>query len=857
MKSSLLSAGIDLGTTNCAATLFYEDGRQEPVKILQPISETEHEEQVLLPSFLYKKPDGSSIVGAFARYQLGYQPGRVVQSAKSWLAHQAVSAGSAFLPFGSEDLEPGELTSPIAASSEYLRVIRLAIENQTKQPLREIPQIVITVPASFDELACTHTLHAAKLAGFPEQIRLLEEPQAALYRIPPEELKGFQHLLVCDIGGGTADFSLFKLISSPGRREPSIERVRIGEHLLLGGDNIDLEICSFLQARFQQEGVSLNRTQLLTLQAQSRELKERVFAGGNEELIPVSVVGAGSSLFSQAASVRVTTEAIRSFVLARFFPQLSGDSAQAGRMQFGLPYPLDTRFTAHLSSFLSGTTVDAVLFVGGTMTPAVFRNSLLSQIETLQGSRPQQVTQGDYDLSVSVGAAIFGAKAIRQEERIRSGQVRSFYLKLPDGGLLCVLPFGVDEGESLSVMPVGGQLMLRVNSPVTFELYSSLTRLADQPGERYDLEPSQFQSVGPLNALLSLSGRESRVNEIPVNLLCGVNDLGRLELSLVNLERDLRWRLEFGLKEGERVVTRGGGRETEGLKKAKALITQVFGKGKLISTPKDAKSLLRKMEEALGEKREEWSALTLRSLWSALEPGMTRRERSREHESTWLMMAGYLLRPGVGVELDGERVSRLWRVFSLGLNFSKEKICQLQWALMWRRVSLGLSAEQQHLIFDSISSREKFTNLLAQPEIIRLLASLERVSIDKKIWLVNQLISARKGEDPLIDWCLSRVLTRYPLSGSVETQVPAKEIERIVQTLTDSFSDNGLEQVLVSCCRITPTTAHCVSDEIRNNVKSRFSTPRLAELVDSTAQISTLELNKMLGESLPLGIRLL
>jgi hypothetical protein len=860
MHSAPISLGIDLGTTNCAATLYYEDGRHEPVLIDQPVAETQSERLPLLPSFLYKSPEGATITGEFARFQLGRQPGRVVQSAKSWLAHHAVSAESPFLPFGSEDLEPHDLVSPIDASAEYLRKIRSAVESRTGGTLSEISTIVITVPASFDELSCRHTLTAARLAGYPDEIRLLEEPQAALYRIPPQDLMDLNTVLVCDIGGGTTDFSLFRIISTPGKRDPAIERIKVGEHLLLGGDNIDLEICNFLNERFQTEGFSLNRTQLLTLQAQSRKLKERVFSRDGEETLPVAVVGGGSSLFSSAASIRVRSNEIRSFVLNRFFPALMQDEtgASPGRMQFGLPYPVDARFTAHLASFIQGCSIDAVLFVGGSMTPAVFRRALLAQIESLQGFSAREIEQDSYDLSVSVGSAIFGAKIFKTEERIRSGQVRSFYLKLPDDSLLCILPFGVDEGEFISVTPKAGRLMLRVNTPTRFELFSSLTRTEDLPGETYRPNSEQFQAVGPLRALLSLSGREARVNEISASLNCGVNHLGRLELSLENAERDLRWKLEFGLLHGERVATSGGGLETPGLKQAKALITQVYGKGKTVSTTKEAKSLLRAIEEALGEKREEWSAITLRSLWTALEQGITRRGRSKEHESTWLMLAGYFLRPGVGVELDAERISRLWRVFTLGLSFPREKVCQVQWALMWRRISLGLDADRQVALFDSLLPRRGVLDLISQPELLRLLSALERIPPQRKLKLVSQLISVRKGQDALIDWSLSRLLSRYPLSGALDKMISARDVEPIIEELITSFSDPGLEKILLSSCRVTRDQSLCVSEELRRRARHQLGMlgAKSSELLDSLEEISATEIVEAFGEAFPVGIRL-
>jgi len=869
-----ISLGIDLGTTNCAASVQFESGDVQVIPILQQLSELESGELKLLPSFLYLIPGGGQgvgqvvgqVVGEFGRLQLKYQPGRVIQSAKSWLAHKSVSALSKFLPFASEDAEQNELLSPVEVSAAYLAKIREAVERALGiSDVSSIPTIVITVPASFNELACNYTVEAAKLAGFGENIRLLEEPQAALYRGISKSSSSVQSqkILVCDVGGGTTDLSLFDYSAQPGLPFPKIVREKIGDHLLLGGDNLDMFLSNLLAAKFAEAGISLSRTQQLSLQSVARDLKESVLANNLvQDEISVAVAGAGSSLFASAASVRVKPDEIRAALLEEFFPVAEEIKVSEGVLDFGLPFPIENRLTAHISKFVSGTTVDKVLFVGGTLIPSQFREAILKQISLQQSLPPIEIEQTEFDTAVATGAALFGGRVTKSEERIRSGKVKSLYLKLRDNSFLCVIPFGMEEGSLSPVEVTGGELLLKVNSPVRFELYSSNEReisggISTGEGLSY---------IAPMKALLSLSGKESRIPEIPAQIEAGINDLGRVQIYLKNQERGVQWKLEFNLDGEAARIESGGVKPLSG--EAANFINAVFGRSKVDGRELPPKALLPKLEESFGNEKREWSPLLLRSIWSSLERGITRRDRSREHELTWLALAGYCLRPGLGVELDSERIERLWRIFNLGLAYPAEKSVQAQWALMWRRVSLGLDDQKQQRLFNSLKPKrqDEIAKLIQEPERLRLLAALERVTPQDKLILAEALIAFalknKRGFDPLISWCVSRLVSRYPLSGAVDKLIPAADLEKIVEKLIQldlrQEQFRRLPDLLLALARVAKEERLSVSSETRARVRAILGriSETLAIKLDSTEAPSSLELQEVLGDELPPGLRL-
>jgi len=877
-----LGFGIDLGTTNSAVAVYNSaNGDITSLSIKQPVSSGLEQDFFTLPSFLYLPPpkSGEKAAGALAREKLGEQQGRVITSAKSWLAEPSVDPTRKFLPWASDVVDSSELISPVEASAFYLSNLKSSIEDRFGKEILNFSNVVITVPASFDERASELTLQAARLAGFPEGTELIEEPQAAFYRyISTSKIpSGVQSLLVCDIGGGTTDLSLFKVEWIQGRSTPELERVRVGNHLLLGGDNLDLGVAQLIKKEIEVKGKSLSRTQWQKLLSLSQGIKEQALNPNMAGEIVVSLPDAGRSLFKSTLTHKVSLEAIKEYLLREFFPSdAESDVNEALNYTPGaLNYARDQRFSVQVEKFLKSSLhdemLDAVLFVGGTLVPAIFREQILERIKQYQGYLPLELEQSEMELAVSLGAAEFIKRKVQKEDRIRSGQARSLYLEL--GGksseLLCLLPLGFEAGKKLLVSPENGALAVRVNTPVRFNLYSSTTRDEDRSGQTVGLD-EQIVPVAPLNSMLNLTGSESRISELPVQVSVYVNELGRLELSLFNDERQRQWKLSFGLaaqSEPDAQLEIAGRSSKQILKPAAKLIEAVFGTGGTSSSPQMAKGLFKALETALDLPRKEWDPLLLRGLWSLLERGMTKKNRSKDHELTWISLAGYTLRPGIGVELDQERSERLWKIFNLGLSFPKEKAHLVQWWTMWRRVSLGLDSKKQNQLFKlalpkGINSIET-KSLISDPERLRLVSSLELLESSIKSELFNRLWeSYAQSPSELVAWCLSRLIARNLLSEKTDTLISSVQAEEFVREALlldlrlEKFST--LTNAIIRAAELSKDRILEIDPAIRELVIQKCKQLRLSpDLYQSLLEykpLGTLSYKLALGEELPPGL---
>src|SRR3954454_20446309 len=440
------SIGIDLGTTNSALAYVPLVGGELPGALAIPQWETAATvvEAPTLPSFLYLPEDalaaqlGGKVTGAqgwiagrLARRRAGEMPGRVVRSAKSWLCHHTADRSAPILPWGSEELVPAQKISPVRAAAFILNHLRGAWDSHFARSgcAFDDQEITITVPASFDAAAQRLTLNAAEEAGFPGDVRLLEEPQAAFYcwleqysATDPlwERLASHgaepRHVLIVDIGGGTSDFSVFELQPGPPGAIPNIRRVAVSEHILLGGDNIDLALAVLLEPRLVGERGQISGPQWDHLVASCRDLKEQALSGtaSPEQQFVVALPGRGSSLVGAAQTATLARDEVERLVLDGFFPACDASArpyrTQAGLRDWGLPYAADSAVTRHLADFLRGRPrVDFVLFNGGTLHSAVVRQRLLEQVAAWQGgTRPMELENSEPDLAVARGAARFG-----------------------------------------------------------------------------------------------------------------------------------------------------------------------------------------------------------------------------------------------------------------------------------------------------------------------------------------------------------------------------------------------------------------------------------------------------------------
>jgi molecular chaperone DnaK (HSP70) len=847
MPGQKFSIGIDLGTTNCAMAFQALEGTNrssEAFLIPQWESVTGFSEMNPLPSFLYLPTDqemaqmtgqgatpGAWVPGRFARKKAVESPGRVVHSAKSWLCHHAVDRTAAFLPWRSEEVPVEKRISPIRASAlllEYLRVAwdaRFASEGArfTEQ------EITVTVPASFDAAAQRLTLDAASEAGFPESVRLLEEPQAAFYcwlqahRASEELLRkplenGSHHVLVIDIGGGTTDFSLFEIRPpSLGRGTPyaqsalpQVKRIAVGDHLLLGGDNIDLALAHHIESRLATGELSPPQWNFLV--ATCRDLKERCLGDPTGDSFPVSIPGRGSKLLGGTFGGQIMRSEIESIVLDGFFPECDADAqpvrTQAGLREWALPYAADSAVTRYLAEFLRDQpAVQTILFNGGSLYPEMLRRRLQQRIGHWQGGvEPLILHNSAPDLAVALGAADFGGIIHRQAERIEAGAARAIYLEVHRRAaeksgvpaLVCVLPRNAASEEEFRISESG--LELRVNHPVRFQPYYSTRRSNDKAGSLVVWNDRDFFKMPPLQATARVIGRVPKGNRVPVTLTARINELGLLRVACVSADPTIResWPLEFNLRthlvgdedtESEETTTIDLGFDPAKLDAARNRIKTLFSRPLDTRDKLTANNLLKSLEKILQLPKAEWNLRLIRDLWPALSESFSERDESVEHEETWLILAGFLLRPGFGAEGDNTRIDQLWQLHSEQLVYPGKRT-QIQQYILWRRVAGGLNQERQELILMPELPRFR-SQKDPPPELVRLAGSLERIGSGTKTEVTELLLrSARKlamNKQHCAPYlvALGLLLNRALFYAGPDYVVPPQYVERAFEAFSD------------------------------------------------------------------------
>ncbi|MGE0608898.1 MAG: Hsp70 family protein [Pirellulales bacterium] len=587
--------GIDLGTTNSALAyvpLAADGPAAELLPLPQLVAASAIENSPLLPSFLYlatpeesasgtldlpwrKKP--REAVGGYARRQSADVPARTVSSAKSWLCHSGVDRHAAILPWNAPaDVEK---VSPVAATQRYLEHLAAAWQQSfADAPLAE-QAVVLTVPASFDAAARELTREAAIAAGLPDNLVLLEEPQAALYAWLGDagdqwrkQLKVGDTLLVCDVGGGTTDFTLIRVAEDQG--ELTLERVAVGNHVLVGGDNMDLALAHAVASKFGEKGVQLDPWQSVALWHSCRAAKEVLLAESGPKKHPVTVLGRGSKMIRGTISVEVEREPASAMLLDGFFPLCAADERPAKRrasgfQEIGLPFETDAAVTRHLAGFLAAHGSDGapvrpthVLFNGGVFKSELFRDRLLAALASWTGKKetPPRPLAGTHDLdhAVARGAALYGWAKQRGGVRIRGGAARGYYVGIETAGLaipgaarplraLCVVPFGMEEGTECDVP--SGEIGLVVGEPAQFRFFSSGVRKQDQPGELLaSWPPDELAETDSLEATLPASA-EFPEGYVPVRFRSRITELGMFELWCVSATAEQQWKLEFSVRE--------------------------------------------------------------------------------------------------------------------------------------------------------------------------------------------------------------------------------------------------------------------------------------------------------------------
>jgi molecular chaperone DnaK (HSP70) len=604
--------GIDLGTSNSAISMARAD--QPGVDVLdvtQLFSAGAVGEKNILPSVMYLPAAGEfagdsiglpwdnadaardTVLGALAKDRAQAAPDRVIASAKSWLCNDQVDRKGPILPWASSSERK---FSPFEVSTRYLEHLKHSFlyGSAGEIDLAEC-SVVLTVPASFDEVARTLTYEAAEAAGFG-QPTLLEEPQAAFYSWIEskgekwrEEVEPGDIVLICDVGGGTADFSLIAVSEKDGDLE--LERISVGDHILLGGDNMDLALAFVLRHELEQRGQNIDGWQFSSLVHASRLAKERLLSDDSLDQIPISVPSRGSGLFAQTITTVLKRETLNAVVLDGFFPltavtDLPHERKSVGLQEYGLPFASDPVISKHLAKFLVRSLKNvrsdaslterigeerlaqhgqclrpsAVLFNGGVFNASILQKRVLELLASWNdGQEVKNLTSASLDLAVSRGAASYGAIALSGKGlRIRAGTARSYYLGLetsmpavpgftPPIKGLCVVPQGTEEGSQLLLEEQ--EFGLVTGETVEFRFFSSSVRAGDEFGFVVDDAVKDLEETARLEATLPVvNDRPGEV--IPVRLSSDVTEMGTLELWMNHVHSDLRWKLEFNVRAG-------------------------------------------------------------------------------------------------------------------------------------------------------------------------------------------------------------------------------------------------------------------------------------------------------------------
>ncbi len=937
--------GIDLGTTNSA--LAYVDSRHplhggrvdlRPFPVPQLVAAGELAERPLLPSFLYLPgehdlpagstalpwdPKRSYAVGEFARNHGGRVPGRLVSSAKSWLCHAGVDRSAGLLPWSA--LPDVPRISPVEASARYLHHLveswNFIMAKDRPEDRLEKQEVVLTVPASFDDVARNLTVEAAHKAGL-DNIVLLEEPQAAFYcwlathsAKEAGPLKPGARCLVVDVGGGTSDFSLIEAAEQQG--ELGFVRQAVGDHLLLGGDNMDLALAKFVETKLPGAG-RLDAAQYGLLTQACRLAKETLLGPSPPASFPVTVVGRGRQVIGGTMTTQLKPDDVRQVIFEGFFPVVPaetepGRGARAGLHEMGLPYVSDPAITRHLAAFLkyqarageSGGPA-AVLFNGGVFQPASLRDRLIAVMHHWYDKpdnpwQPLVLTNPSLDLAVAWGAAYFAWLRHTGGKRIGGGIARSYYVgisgtedrgsKSEDRGsilVLCVVPQHLEEGQD--VVLEKPELELALGQPVTFPLYTSTVRGDDRAGDVLSVAPEQLLRLPPLHTVLR-GGKRSGTKRVPVTLAARVTAIGTLELFCVARDGGNRWRLEFNVRDLVKEETPRAEAEEGGVTDVwpEPLVQEAARRIKAVYTGDGAdatltpQELTKSLEAALEAPRHEWPTGLCRRLWEFLAEVADERRKSPAHLNRWYNLVGYCLRPGFGDTLDRFHIEQLWKLLATpprdkGPKSAAPRVAEggAEYWILWRRLAGGLNPALQQSLYDRLrpallpakgrATVKPGANELA--EMWRAAASLERLDVKHKEAMGTALLKQlRRSPAPTYGfWALTRLGARSLLYGPLNAVVHHQVVEGWIHAIISFEPGNQSERMAWAFClaqlaRKTGQRALDIDDSVRPKVlsalRAHHAPPHWVRMVEEVTELESEEQGQMLGDTLPIGLRLL
>ncbi|MCA9257686.1 MAG: Hsp70 family protein [Planctomycetales bacterium] len=928
--------GIDLGTTNSA--LAYVDTEQSPRRvetfaIRQLTAPGVVDVRDVLPSFHYQAPAheaeqgalrlpwGDSrpdyCVGSYARDEGIAKPTRLIASAKSWLCHAGVDRTAELLPWqGAVDVQR---LSPVDATARFLAHLRDAWNAQWPQHPLADQDLVVTLPASFDEVARELTVQAARKAQLP-RITLIEEPQAAFYAWIDRHRDQWQDLvaagqkiLVCDIGGGTTDFTLIRVLREKDSDRLQFHRVAVGEHLILGGDNLDLALAHHIENVAAPNG-KLAPQQWDALIRASRRLKETLLGPDAPDEASVNLPAVGSRLIGGGLQASIRREDAERLLVDGFLPacdlDAEPDRRRSGFQEMGLPYAADPAISRYLASFLrahrhTGDSLEAVqadashdparpdvVLLNGQFfaSPALRRRLLLRISEWFSHAdatwEPLVLDNPRLDLAVAHGAAYYGMVRRGEGVGIVANLARSYYIgvhrddAVANPHAVCLVPGSARAGEEFELHNL--EFELAISEPVEFPLYVSSTRLADPPGEVIEVDPEQMSALPPIRTVL----RSARKGENPtarVHLCARLTEIGSLEMACREIEGKRSWTLQFDVRSTTQtdVAAHESGAEEEGFVDEEILLRSRQRLEAVFAPDGDGKpaALIKDLALALDMDKREWPTSLLRRMWEVLHELQQGRRRSPAHESRWLNLAGYALRPGYGYAVDDWRVAETWKMVAGKLAFPAS---QAEAMVLWRRIAGGLSRGAQASVAEPLvgvvrqihrratGGKASRTSGTLRPtettEIWRLLGAFEwlEVPLKEELGQIAVDLLQKRQYQPIrgaLLWALGRFGQRVPLYGPLNTVVPVDRAERWLKSVLETPDpDSGVFLAAMQLARKTGDRHRDCDEAVRGRVvdwmRRTGATTHLIELVAAGGSLAAEEQDQVQGEALPRGLRL-
>ncbi|MGR3219823.1 MAG: Hsp70 family protein, partial [Candidatus Anammoxibacter sp.] len=930
--------GIDLGTTNSAvAYVDLTSGKRDDHKIRflnipQLKAPGEIDTLPVLPSFLYISgphdlPEGSIAlpwdknrnyaVGEFAREQGFLVPGRLVSSAKSWLCHGGVDRTSNILPWG-KDIDVKKI-SPVEASTRYLLHIREAWNEVIAQGkdgcALEEQMVMITVPASFDEVARELTVKAARAAGF-NNIKLMEEPLAAFYAwlyrnkqdARQEKMEPGQLILVCDVGGGTTDFTIISVVKDGA--ELKFNRLSVGDHLMLGGDNIDLTIARFAETKLFGKPGQLDTKRWIQLTHQCRKAKEVLLSENCEvKEMDITLMGSGGKLIANTLKCSITADEIKDMIVDGFFPHVPLENkqittARKGLTEWGLPYVQNPKVTDHLAAFWQQSRPlleketgrecpypDFLLFNGGSLIPAIIRDRIRSVVQKWFKDKagedwmPEELDNPTPELAVAIGAVNYGVAKLFDGVKVGAGSPCAYYVEVgaaadneeQDTKLrksVCLVPRNSEEGFEIKLDKPQFEVM--TNRQVSFHVFTSSTRLEDNIGDIVELPEQEITILPPIHTVLKY-GKKGEAKPLPINLSVRLNEVGTLELWCTSREGAHNWQLQFDVRIGgdsKKQMSSGETFDSATTNKVCSKIIDVFGT-KEGSSPE---SVIKEITSVLSLSKAAWPTFLIRKIADSLLEHRKGRCFSPQHESRWLNVLGYCLRPGFGDPLDEWRIKEMWKIFLEGLKFPDKYQCLSEWWIFWRRIAGGLKASHQMEIYKQLSpylqssankkkgvkrNLKKKSSSHDELEIWMTLASFERLDADIKEKLGRQLLQKfrRRNPEPKEIWSLSRLGSRVPFHGPLDKVISVGEVSNWINTIVSSSMEitNALAHAIVQLARNTGDRERDISqtdkDKLFDWIDKLPDAQHFKELIDNPeSALDQKEQDWIFGEGLPPGL---